>query len=90
MYKKTIYVYLQAPSKLKSDLLGLVEYLISPYDENIDKVRSIFRWITRHITYDVKGFFSGQTAPDESFLEVMCTMKATCKGYCKLFSEMCR
>lgn len=30
--------------------------LTKPYKTQLDKVRSIFRWITEHIEYDVKGY----------------------------------
>lgn len=56
-----------------------------------EKVVSIHRWITHHIKYDVKRFYSysvGQKAP--SVRKVLWRRKAICSGYSELFASLCR
>lgn len=42
------------------DLIKLTKTLTAPYDQDIFKVRSIFRWITENIRYDYKFLNSGK------------------------------
>jgi hypothetical protein len=51
------------------------------------KVRAIFSWIARHISYDVDLFESGGTT-DASPQKVLNTRKAVCEGYANLFRAM--
>jgi hypothetical protein len=78
----------------KNDVYELTRVLTAPYTTDIYKVRSIFVWITAHISYDYKFINKGRPlkAPGNEFDYIKTVLKkgrAICDGYSKVFKEMC-
>lgn len=78
----------KAPEYLKKSLPDLVNYLVRPAKNNIQKVRAIFRWISQNISYDMNAFFD-QRLIEEKPEKVIKQGKAVCGGYSRLFKHMC-
>lgn len=78
-----------APPELKTSFPDLVEYLIQPAKNDIEKVRVIFRWISQNISYDVDAFFNQRLIEEKSEI-VLQRGKAVCGGYAQLFKQMCQ
>ncbi len=71
------------------DMEELVLYLVAPAQNDAEKVRSIFRWITANIRYDYETYKrSGYPVVDAS--SVFEFRKTMCSGYANLLQEMLR
>ncbi len=55
---------------------------------DLDKVRSIYFWIAKNITYDDKGL-EGNTLPSQSAEAIFANKRGVCEGFSNLFSELC-
>lgn len=79
-YKKMDEHALSAPDYLKGKPKELATFLIKPANNDFEKIRGIFRWVTNNIDYDVKGYLSGgdiYKSPEEAML----SGTAVCDGY---------
>ena len=77
----------QAPNSVKTSPETLAAYLIKPCKSDIEKLRSIYWWVTHNIEYDVRllneGTRHGNTPGD-----VLSTGAAVCEGYAGLCDAM--
>ncbi|KAK3601241.1 hypothetical protein CHS0354_040419 [Potamilus streckersoni] len=80
---------LKAPSSLRSSVSELVCYLVQPAKNNLERVRSFYRWITDNIRYDTEGYFSDSVGSCDPH-DVLKTGRSVCQGYADLFSAFCR
>ncbi len=81
-----------AKSAHRSDcrsVISLSDYLIKPANNDFDKVRSFYVWITENITYDTKTFFNPNRNKKVTASEVLTKRKAVCEGYSTLFKALC-
>ncbi|CAB4428841.1 unnamed protein product [Rhizophagus irregularis] len=77
----------ETPAKEAENTDRLSKYLTKPWNEELDKLRCIFTWITENIRYDTDAFFGGNIkhcGPDD----VLKTRKAVCDGYAGLFDKL--
>ncbi|MDX1665894.1 MAG: transglutaminase domain-containing protein, partial [Saprospiraceae bacterium] len=80
----------QAPAELTPNLAELTAYLIEPAVGDLEKVRSIYTWITHHITYDQKAVEGEKVGRiNRNIQDILNRGKAICSGYANLFREMC-
>jgi Transglutaminase-like superfamily len=79
---------LSAPKSAKESVETLAEYLFKPADNDLEKVRSIFRWIADNISYDTNAYFSGRYG-DLTAEGVLRSGKSVCSGYSALFQSLC-
>ncbi len=79
---------LAVPDSALESVKDLAEYLIKPAKNDLEKVRSIFRWITDNIAYDTNAYFSGRYG-DLSARGVLRSGKSVCSGYSALFQSLC-
>lgn len=79
----------KAPAYLKRSIPALVNYLIKPAEDETQKVRAIFRWISQNITYDVDAYFDQRLIVEEPE-KVIRRGRAVCGGYAQLFKRMCK
>jgi transglutaminase/protease-like cytokinesis protein 3 len=79
---------LSAPKSAKESVETLAEYLFKPADNDLEKVRSIFRWITDNIAYDTNAYFSGRYG-NLTAEGVLRSGKSVCSGYSALFQSLC-
>lgn len=78
---------LNTPEHAENSLESLAAYLIEPADNELEKVRAIFRWVTQNIAYDTEGYFSGSYG-DLSPDGVLKSRRAVCDGYAGLFTML--
>ncbi len=78
---------LKAPVSVRNSIEDLADYLTAPCRNDLEKVRSIYRWITENISYDVEGYRSdnyGDLSPES----VLTSGSAVCSGYTGLFGML--
>ena len=75
------------PAQNKSSLFDLVNYLIIPAKNELEKTRLIFTWIALNISYDDYGYNTGNYS-DCSAEGVFKSGRAVCEGYSNLFEQM--
>lgn len=78
---------LAAPPALKQSPKQLVAYLIAPAQDDVDKARAVFRWLTNNVEYDIASYRSG-TVSALLAEDVLASGKAMCSGYATLFAEL--
>jgi len=79
------------PASALRSIESLTIYLVKPAKNDTEKVRAIYRWLTRNIEYDTHEYFSSQRKrlyadPAENTFR---TRKSVCEGYARLFKRMC-
>jgi tripartite-type tricarboxylate transporter receptor subunit TctC len=60
---------------------------VAPAKNEREKARSIFRWVTENIDYDVLGYFAG-SFEDTRSKDVLKSRKSVCGGYSDIFSSL--
>jgi hypothetical protein len=80
---------LNAPRSAEKSVQSLARYLVAPAGNDEEKARAIFRWITRNITYDTRGYFTGTAGPS-SPNSVLQSRTAVCEGFSGLFKMLGR
>ena len=85
---------LNVPQSSLTSIKDLVTYLLQPCQNDMEKARVIYRWITANITYDEEtgkridaGIYTGN--PDQNAVAVFARRNAVCEGYSRLFKQMC-
>lgn len=78
---------LKTPNHVENSVQTLANYLVEPAENEHEKVRAIFRWVTQNIAYDTEGYFSGQYG-DLSPDGVLKSRSAVCDGYAGLFDML--
>ncbi len=78
---------LNAPGSAEGSLESLVLYLIEPAKNDLEKVRSIYRWITANVEYDVEGLLQNRPG-DNSAQGVLENRTSVCEGYSNLFLQL--
>jgi len=67
----------------------LTRRLIENTNNDFEKARSIYRWITKNIAYDVDSYFKNNIDYQKVQAEnVLRTKLSVCSGYANLFNEM--
>jgi len=80
---------LKAPPEAEASVTALAEYLVKPANNDKEKARAIYRWVTDRIAYDAEAFFAGEH-PDVATEKTLKDRKALCGGYAVLFKELCQ
>jgi hypothetical protein len=80
---------LKAPKKINTSIVKLSEYLTDPYEDDLEKVRSIFTWLIYNIDYDNTAYNDGNKRINQSNEDVLTRKKAVCFGYATLFKALC-
>jgi transglutaminase/protease-like cytokinesis protein 3 len=78
---------INTPSSAEASVDSLASYLVAPAKNEREKARSIFRWVTENIDYDVSGFFAG-SFDDTNSKDVLKSRKSVCGGYSDIFSTL--
>jgi transglutaminase-like putative cysteine protease len=79
---------LAAPAEAEASLPALAAYLAKPCQNDREKVRTVYRWVTDRIAYDVEARISGQRI-DGSAAAVLQSRRAVCDGYANLVQDLC-
>ncbi len=80
---------LNAPTSAEGNVASLAAYLVQPAQNDTEKARAIYRWITKKITYDVAAFFTSNF-PSQSPASVLARRTAVCQGYSELFEALAK
>ncbi|MEY3967714.1 MAG: hypothetical protein RL137_615 [Bacteroidota bacterium] len=84
----TIDAYARAcPTAAKTSLDAVANYLKKATFSDLEKARSIYVWLTAHISYDDKSYNSGNYG-DNSAEGVLRSKKAVCAGFADLYTEL--
>jgi hypothetical protein len=79
---------LKAPPEAEKSLESLAAYLVRPAQDDKERARAIYRWITDRIAYDADAYFA-KKYPDYDPEFVLKERKAVCAGYSTLFKALC-
>ena len=80
----------KAPESLRKSLSALTAYLVQPANSELERVRSIYTWITHNISYDQEALKKvGRKRINRTNLDILSRKKAICLGYSTLFRDMC-
>ena len=77
----------QAPNSLRSSAEKLVQFLIKPCKNDVEKARALIRWMGENIQYDT-NFLETGVRGDQSVEGVLMSGKAVCDGYGTVFSHL--
>jgi hypothetical protein len=80
---------INTPTSAEASVDSLASYLVAPAKNEREKARSIFRWVTENIDYDISGFFTGSFEGTSS-KDVLKSRKSVCSGYSDIFSSLAR
>ncbi len=86
-YEKIDQYAINTPAPAEASVDSLASYLVAPAKNEREKARSIFRWVTENIDYNVDGFFTGSFAGTSS-KDVLKSRKSVCDGYSDIFSSL--
>jgi hypothetical protein len=78
---------LKAPASAKNSVKALAAYLTKPAQNDLQKARALYRWVTANIAYDTQGYFSGSFG-DLSPQGVLRSGKGVCSGYSRLYKAL--
>jgi len=78
---------LNTPKSAEGSLESLALYLTEPAKNDLEKVRSIYRWITMNVEYDVEGLLQNRPG-DNSAQGVLENRTSVCEGYSNLFLQL--
>jgi hypothetical protein len=80
---------LRAPRAVERSVATLAAYLTRSADDDRDKVRAIYRWVTDRIAYDVEAFLAKRYG-DNRTQTVLKKRRGVCVGYANLVRDLCR
>lgn len=78
---------LAAPDSSKQSVKALASYLVSPTQDDFERARAIYRWITGNISYDLAGYLN-KNYGDQSAEAVLKRRTGVCAGYANLFKAL--
>jgi Transglutaminase-like superfamily len=76
------------PEAKETSVETLAKYLAIPAKGDSEKVRSIFIWVTSHISYDWAAYENG-TGEFEAPMTTLQKHKGVCQNFCDLFTALC-
>ncbi|MGV3539652.1 MAG: transglutaminase domain-containing protein [Rufibacter sp.] len=79
---------MKAPDSHRKSVVGLTNYLVKPYETEVEKVRSIYAWIVYTLNYD-HALARMKDPTQRSIQNTLSTKKAICGGYANLVKAMC-
>ena len=81
---------LNTPKEEAVSVERLGNYLTRRWRGERNKAYAIFRWLTLHVDYDVKGFFGSSQKKSCDAESVLRNRSAVCAGYANLFESLCK
>jgi len=79
---------LGAPASVTRSVDALASYLVEPAGTDLEKARSLFRWIAANIEYDVHGYFNPALRSHQGADDALKTRKGVCAAYSGLFKAL--
>lgn len=78
------------PRNADNSIESLAEYLNKKANNDLEKVRAYYVWLTDNIAYDTKTFFSNKPNPKVTAEETLKRKQSVCQGYSELFKALCQ
>lgn len=80
------------PERYAQSVEKLAAYLTEPANNDFEKVRSFYVWLSKNIAYDVDLFrrYRPGTSLEIEPMDVLKQGKAVCQGYADLFNALCK
>jgi len=78
---------LKTPNYVETNIPELAKYLVKPANNDREKIRALFRWVTENINYDVKSYMA-RAHKHLSPEQVLSSKTAVCDGYAGLLVEL--
>jgi len=78
---------LSAPPSAEASIPALAKYLIQPAQNDTEKARAIYRWVTDRIDYDIQAYFH-DNAQRMSAETLLSKRSSVCEGYATLFEVL--
>ena len=78
---------INTPDSAEVSINSLATYLAKGTNNDLEKTRAIYKWITQNISYNYSGFLSGQYG-DTSANGVLARRTSICDGYSELFMAL--
>ena len=78
---------MNSPASVESSIESLAAYLVKPARNDREKARSIYRWITENIDYNVEGFFA-RNLSSMKLRDLLENRISVCSGYSDLFQSL--
>ena len=70
-------------------IYALTDRIIKNSENDYEKIRAVYKWITKNIYYDIESLKSNTITHDKvKAINVLKTKKTVCSGYANLFKEM--
>ena len=80
---------LNTPASAETSIEALAQYLTAPAQNDSDKIRAIFRWVTANITYDTSVYFTGSPGTHKPRTgNILQDRMALCEGYSTLMEGL--
>ena len=80
---------LNTPANAEASIEALAQYLTAPAQNDSDKIRAIFRWVTANITYDTRVYFTGSPEAHKPRTgNILQDRMAVCEGYSTLMEAL--
>ncbi|MBX9852368.1 MAG: hypothetical protein K2X86_11505 [Cytophagaceae bacterium] len=79
---------LKTPAGKTKIMDTLAHYLTIPAKNEVEKARSIFRWVAENISYDFDAYLSGNI-PSQHASDILKCRKGVCAGYAALYKALC-
>ena len=79
---------IKTPAAKTKNLDTLAHYLVIPAKNDVEKARSIFRWVAENISYDFDAYLSGNIPPQNAS-DILKCRKGVCAGYASLYKALC-
>jgi len=84
---KALLAHVHQSPKVKSDYIKITDHLISIAENDLEKAKLIYYWLSENIAYDVVSYQVGKyPVPDPKI--TMGNRKGVCSGYARLFKAM--
>lgn len=83
--------YVSIPDSALTTVSSFANYLSIQFPDDFDRVKVIYYWIGRNITYDVENMYNidYQENPEKLIDQTFETRKSICQGYAELFNALC-
>ena len=79
----------KSPKEIEQDIKLLADYLAEKSSNELEKVRSIYVWVTNKLTYDYQAYKNGNKRINRNNQDILERKKAVCFGYSTLFKALC-
>lgn len=90
--KKVAVTFAPIPDSVTGSPAAMAAYLVAHSTDQLSALRSLYGWMSSHITYDMVNTFRPDYYKDtaDAIVKTLQTRTAVCQGYASLFMDVCR